>query len=63
MAEEKPKAGAQDRARINVHERYELDYCSRKFNVSHEELKQAVKMVSVMSRDVAEHFAKDVSEA
>lgn len=52
MADDKSKKGTQDRSRIDVHERYELDYWSDKFGVSKEELKDAVARVGVMAKDV-----------
>jgi uncharacterized protein DUF3606 len=39
MADDRTKSGAQDRDRINVHERYELEYWSKKFGVSQDELR------------------------
>jgi hypothetical protein len=52
MADDKSKQGPQDRSRINVNERYELDYWSKKFGVSEDELKRAVGKVGVMADDV-----------
>jgi hypothetical protein len=52
MADDRSKQGPQDRSRINVQERYELDYWSDKFGVSEEELKRAVAKVGVMADDV-----------
>lgn len=54
----KKKAGTPDRDRINVHEEYELRDWSKKFGVSHEELKKAVKAVGTMARDVEEFLKK-----
>lgn len=45
MADNLQKAGAQDRSRINVHERWELDYWTRELGVSAEELARLVKEV------------------
>ena len=52
MADDKTKAGKADRDRINVHEDYELRDWSKKFNVTPEQLKAAVKKVGVMAKDV-----------
>jgi hypothetical protein len=52
MADDRSKQGPQDRSRINVQERYELDYWSDKFGVSEEELKRAVAKVGVTADDV-----------
>lgn len=54
----KKKAGTADRDRINVHEEYELRDWSKKFGVSHEELKKAVKEVGIMAKDVEEFLKK-----
>ena len=52
MADDKNKTGGQDRLRINVNEDYELRDWSRKFGVTAEQLKAAVKKVGVMAADV-----------
>jgi len=52
MADDRTKQGPQDRFRINVNERYELDYWSNKFGVTPVELKRAVEKVGVMAADV-----------
>ena len=41
----KPKEAHRTKSRINVSEKYELDYRKRKFGVSEEELRDAVKRV------------------
>ena len=45
MADDISKRGSQDRSRINTHEEYEVRYSSKKFGVSEEQLKAAVKKV------------------
>jgi hypothetical protein len=45
MADNLQKAGPQDRSRINVHERWELDYWTGELGVSSEELTRLVKEV------------------
>jgi len=45
MPDDKSKAGGQDRRRINVDEDYELRDWSKKFGVTQEELKAAVRSV------------------
>ena len=52
MADDKSKQGPQDRSRINVNERYELDYWSNKFGVTPKDLKRAVEKVGVNAKDV-----------
>jgi hypothetical protein len=58
MADDKTKQGPQDRSRINVNERYELDYWSKKYGVSHDELKRAVSKVGVKAEDVEKELKK-----
>ncbi len=45
MPDDKTKRGPQDRAKINVQEKYEMDYWSRKFGVTPDQLRNAVKRV------------------
>jgi hypothetical protein len=52
------KTGAKDRERINVHEDYELRDWSKKFGVTHEELRRVVAKVGVMARDVEKELKK-----
>jgi hypothetical protein len=52
MADNKNKAGAADRSRINVNEPYELADWSKKYGVSPEELKKAVKEAGTNAADV-----------
>ncbi len=42
MSDDRSNRGPQDRSRINVNEGYELDYWSKKFGVTKEQLKEAV---------------------
>jgi hypothetical protein len=58
MADDKNKTGGQDRLRINVNEDYELRDWSKKFGVSPEQLKAAVKKVGVMAADVEKELKK-----
>jgi hypothetical protein len=57
MSDDKSKTVA-DRIRINVHEGHELRYWSKKFGVSHDRLKAAVRRVGVMADDVARELGK-----
>lgn len=52
MADDKSKIGGQDRSRINVNEDYELRDWSKKFGVTPEQLKAAVKRVGAVAADV-----------
>jgi hypothetical protein len=45
MSDSLQKAGPQDRSRINVHERWELEYWTRELGVSADELANIVKEV------------------
>ena len=45
MPDDKTKRGPQDRAKINVQEKYEMDYWSRKFGVTPDQLRNAVEKV------------------
>ena len=45
MPDDKTKRGPQDRAKTNVQEKYEMDYWSRKFGVTPDQLRNAVKRV------------------
>jgi hypothetical protein len=58
MADDKNRTGPQDASRINVNEKYELDYWSGKYGVTAEELRVAVQEVGVMAKDVEEHLKK-----
>ena len=56
--DDKKNVGNPDRSRINVHEEYELNDWSKKFGVSHDELKAAVKAVGTEAKDVEEYLKK-----
>jgi hypothetical protein len=56
MTDDKKIAGGQDRTRINVHEDYELRDWSKKFGVTPDELKAAVKAVGVEAKNVEAHL-------
>lgn len=57
MADNKKNVGKPDRDRINLNEDYELQSWSKKFGVSNDKLKNAVKQVGNMASDV-EAFLK-----
>jgi hypothetical protein len=54
----KQKTGSPDRDRINVNEDYELQHWSKKFGVSSDELKKAVKTVGTSAEAVEKHLKK-----
>ena len=43
MPDDKTKRGPQDRGKINVQEKYEMDYWSKKFGVTPDQLRNAVE--------------------
>jgi hypothetical protein len=49
MADDKTRAGGQDRTRINVHEDYELRDWSKRYGVTPDELKAAVQAVGTQA--------------
>jgi hypothetical protein len=56
MSDDKSNRGPQDRSRINVHEHYELEYWSKKYGVTPDELRDAVKAVGPVATAVDEHL-------
>ena len=56
MSDDKSKPGGQDRSRISVNEDYEVRDWSKKFGVSAEQLKAAVKAVGSNAKDVEAHL-------
>ena len=58
MPDDPTKRGPEDASRINVHERYEVDYWCTKFNVTPEQLKACVQKVGVMVADVKKCLGK-----
>ena len=58
MPDDKSKTGQPDRTRINVNEPYELDYWVKHFGVTQQSIKDAVKKVGVMVKDVKKALGK-----
>jgi len=54
----KQKVGSPDRDRINLSEDYELEDWSKKFGVTKEQLKSAVKAVGSSAEAVEKHLKK-----
>ena len=52
------KRGPRDRARINVHESWEVDYWTKALGVTPAKLRQTVKKVGVMAKDVRRELGK-----
>lgn len=57
MSDDTINTGGQDRARINVHEAYEVDHWSKKFGMTREQLIEAVNRAGDRAEDV-ERFIK-----
>ena len=56
MPDNKSKKFSHDARRINVHEPYELQYWSKKFRVSPQELRNAVAAVGPLAAAVERHL-------
>lgn len=56
MSDDKSKAGGQDRKRISISEDYEVRDWAKKFGVTPEELKAAVKAVGNEAAAVEAHL-------
>ena len=61
MADDLKNRGAQDRARVNVHEDYEVRYWTEKWGVTKEQLVAAVGRVGVSVKAVARELGKSDS--
>jgi hypothetical protein len=58
MSDDLRNRGPQDRARVNVNESWELKYWCQKFGCTEAKLKEAVKAVGVLVKDVEIHLKK-----
>ena len=58
MADDLKNRGAQDRSRVNIHEDYEVQYWTKKWGVSKEQLAEAVKEAGVSVEAVARQLGK-----
>jgi hypothetical protein len=56
--DDRRKRGPQDRARINVHESWEVDYWCKRLGVTPAQLRQAVKKAGPMAKDVRRELGK-----
>ena len=56
MSDNKQKVGAADRRRINVNEDYELNDWAKKFGVSKDQLKEAVRAAGTDAAKVEQHL-------
>ena len=60
MADDRTIRGPADRARINIHEDYEVKYWTHKFGVTAAQLQAAVRAVGPMAHDVARRLGKSM---
>lgn len=58
MPDNKEFVGGQDRKRVNINERYEVDYWTRKWNISEEQLRSAVQRAGVEVDAIARVLGK-----
>ena len=58
MTDDKTKTGSPDRDRINTSEDYEVRDWAKKFGVSEDRLREAVKKVGPVASDVARQLGK-----
>jgi hypothetical protein len=58
MADDKTKKGPKDASKINVNESWELEYWTKKFGVTADVLKKAVKDVGVEVEKVKKKLGK-----
>ncbi|MGO4682655.1 DUF3606 domain-containing protein [Hyphomicrobium sp. 2TAF46] len=58
MADDRSKKGPQDRSRINLSERYEVDYWTKEFGISESKLEAAVKAVGSSAEAVREYLKR-----
>jgi hypothetical protein len=52
MPDDRTKRGPADRARINIHEPYEVEYWTRELGVSAARLQELVQRYGVMAADI-----------
>lgn len=60
MSDDKTKRRPQDASKINIHEPYEVNYWTAKWNITKSQLVTAVKAVGVSSSAVARHLGKSL---
>ncbi|MBL7819463.1 MAG: DUF3606 domain-containing protein [Saprospiraceae bacterium] len=59
MSDDKSKRGYQDRTRINTKEPYEVDYWTKKWNISSQQLNGAIKATDSTSVKKIEKYLRD----
>ena len=58
MADDKSNRGPADRARVNIHEPYEVEYWSKEFGVTPDKLRELVGKHDVMAADLRRALGK-----
>ena len=58
MPDDKTQRGEHDRTRVNIHERYEVRYWTKKFGVTEERLKAAIAKVGTSAKAVESELKK-----
>jgi hypothetical protein len=56
MSDNLKNNGAQDRSKINVHEKWEVEYWTKELGVTKEQLEQAVKTAGTGAEAVRQHL-------
>jgi hypothetical protein len=58
MSDNLRKHTAADAKRINVHEKWEIDYWTKKFGVTEARLKEAAKAAGPMANDIGKYLSR-----
>jgi hypothetical protein len=58
MSDDKTKTGQTERLRVNIHDRYEIEYWTKKWNVTPTQLVDAVNAVGPKAHLVARRLEK-----
>jgi len=58
MSDNLNNRGPQDRSRINLHEKWEVEYWTKELGINEEELAQAVKQAGSSAAAVRRHLGK-----
>ncbi len=58
MSDDLSKRRPQDATKVNVNESWELEYWSKKFGVTKEKLKEAVKAVGTSAAELQKYLGK-----
>jgi hypothetical protein len=58
MADDKSQAGKQDRSRVSLTDDYEIEYLARKFGVTPERVREAVRKVGATRERVEQELLR-----